>query len=274
MANPPQLCYNFPMEKLAGVYESKKKNGETYYRSSLTYQGKHISLGSFDEAMKAHLCYQEGLSYLTDTSITLQNCNPEYLSFEKVVILLNFRDNRLYFGTPIYVRGKYFYYYFSKYEHLIFDIEDLFYYSSHKIMRRGGHLFVADYGMQVNILNRYGIKNYAVKNRDYFFVNGNESDYRYTNIEVINHYHGVLKETKNNRTYYKAKIHINGDYLIGTYDTENEAAIAYNKAVDIVRSKGITKNYPVNYIEDLSAKMYAEIYTSLTVSEKLATINP
>ncbi|MBQ5674690.1 MAG: hypothetical protein IIV45_06350, partial [Lachnospiraceae bacterium] len=131
-----------------------------------------------------------------------------------------------------------------------------------------------DYGMQVNILNRYGIKNYAVKNRDYFFVNGNESDYRYTNIEVINHYHGVLKETKNNRTYYKAKIHINGDYLIGTYDTENEAAIAYNKAVDIVRSKGITKNYPVNYIEDLSAKMYAEIYTSLTVSEKLATINP
>lgn len=37
-------------------------------------------------------------------------------------------------------------------------------------MRRGGHLFVADYGMQVNILNRYGIKNYAVKDKDYIFV--------------------------------------------------------------------------------------------------------
>lgn len=262
------------MEKLAGVYESKKKNGETYYRSSLTYQGKHISLGSFDDAMKAHLCYEEGLSCLNDPSITLLNCHPEYLSFDKVVSLLNFRDNHLYFGTPIYVRNKYFYYYFSKYEHLIFDIEDLFYYSSHKIMRRGGHLFVADYGMQVNILNRYGIKNYGVKDRDYRFINGNECDFRYSNIEIINRYYGVLKESKSNRTYYRAKIHINGDYLIGTYDTETEAAIAYNKAVDIVRSKGIKRNYPVNYIEEISAKEYADLYTRLVISEKLIKLKP
>lgn len=261
------------MEKLSGVYESKKKNGETYYRSSLTYQGKHISLGSFDDAMDAHLCYKEGLAYLEDTSITPPNCHPEFLSFEKAVILLNFRDNHLYLSTPIYVRGKYFYYYFSKYEHLIFDLEDLFYYSSHKIMRRGGHLFVADYGMQVNILNRYGIKNYGVKDRDYRFLNGNECDYRYANIEIINRYYGVLRETKNNRTYYKAKIHIHGDYLIGTYSTEKEAAIAYNKAVDLVRSKGITKNYPVNYLEDVSAKEYADIYTGLTISEKLTHLS-
>ena len=62
-------------------------------------------------------------------------------------------------------------------------------------MRRGGHLFVADYGMQVNIASRYGIKNFAVENRDYRFVNGNDHDFRYANIEILNTY-------QNNRLRY------------------------------------------------------------------------
>lgn len=257
------------MKKLAGVYEAKKKNGQVYYRSSLTYHGKHISLASFDTMEEAHTCYEEALSLLNDTNITLQNFKTTCLPFEKAVSLFNFRDNRLYFGTPIYVRNKYFYYYFSKYDYLIFDLEDLFYYSSHKIMRRGGHLFVADYGMQVNILNRYGIKNYGVKDRDYRFINGDDSDFRYANIEIINRYHGVQRIERGNVFLYQAKIHVCGDYLVGTYETEIEAAIAYNKAADIVRAGGLNKNYPVNYIDEISAKQYADIYSSLTVSEKL-----
>ena len=34
-------------------------------------------------------------------------------------------------------------------------------------MRRNEHYFVADYGMQVTILNRYGIRNYGVLGKDY-----------------------------------------------------------------------------------------------------------
>ncbi|MBR1693444.1 MAG: hypothetical protein IJ711_11820 [Lachnospiraceae bacterium] len=262
------------MEKLAGVFETKKKNGEIYYRSSLTYQGRHISLQSFSDPMKAHLCYEEAQLCLKNKAITLENYSPDYLPFEKLVCLLNVRDNQLYFSTPIYMRNKYFHYYFSKDDFLLFDLDDLFYYSRHKIMRRGGHLFVADYGMQVNILSRYGIKNYAVKGRDYLFINGNESDYRYANIEIINRYHGVTRIEKNNRFYYKAAIHIVGNYLIGTYASETDAAIAYNKAVDIVHERGITKNYPVNFIDGMSPKTYAEIYSKLKVSEKLYQISP
>ena len=53
-------------------------------------------------------------------------------------------------------------------------------------MKRGNHYFVADYGLQVNILNRYGIRNYSVRNRDYRFINGDETDFRRQNIEIIN----------------------------------------------------------------------------------------
>lgn len=83
---------------------------------------------------------------------------------------MNFRDNGLYFATPIYVRGKFFYYYLSPSYVLKFDIDNLFFYSSHKIMKRGEHLFVADYGMQLNILNRHGIRSYSVPGRDYVFL--------------------------------------------------------------------------------------------------------
>ena len=31
----------------AGVYIARKKNGEIYFRSSITYRNRHISLGSF-----------------------------------------------------------------------------------------------------------------------------------------------------------------------------------------------------------------------------------
>ena len=40
-----------------GVYTSAKKNGEIYYRSSVTYSNKHISLGSFHTYELAHAAY-------------------------------------------------------------------------------------------------------------------------------------------------------------------------------------------------------------------------
>ncbi len=257
---------------LPGVFQATKKDGTIYYRASFTYRNKHISLGSYETAVLANQAYLEALELSTNTQLSIDNFTSKTtLLFEKWVSIVNFRDNGLYFSNPIYMRPKFFYYYISPTEVYTFDTDDLFYYSSHKIMKRGGHLFVADYGMQTNIQNRYGIKNFAVLGRDYRFINGNDHDYRYENIEIINHYNGVTKILKKNIPFYQAKIHINGDYLIGTYDSEIEAAIAYNKAIDVVKKLGCNKNYTPNFL-DLSNSQYAQIYNVLPISSKLSQL--
>lgn len=253
-----------------GVYIATRKDGTTYYRSSITYKNKHISLGSFDSEDAASQVYEEAARLLS-TSCTLEEAGQivPTVPFEKIVTLINFRDNGLYIGNPIYLRKNYFSYYLSENEELKFDIDDLFYYSSHKILRRQGHLYVNDYGMQVTLLSRYGIRNHSVCNRDYYFANGDTTDLRYSNIVLINRYYGVYQyTTKHQQTRYRVKIHINGNYTIGTYSSEVKAAIAYNKAADLAKSYGISKNFPENYIEELSPKDYADIYIKLKISPK------
>lgn len=256
---------------LPGVYQSFKKNGEIYYRASVTYRGKHISLGSYPCEESANKAYLLAVKILTDNSVSKIESYPEDcpLSFHKWVVLINYRDNHIYFKNPIYLKKRYFLYYLDINTCLRFDAEDLFYYAHHKIMKRGGHLFVSDYGMQVNILSRYGIKNYAVAGKDYLFVNGDHHDFSYQNIEIVNPYYGVTKVIKKGIIFYIAKIHINGDYLIGKYRSETEAAIAYNKAVLILRNKGLNRNYPQNYIEGVNEITYASIFQKLRISKKL-----
>ena len=255
---------------LPGVYLAKQKNGTIYYRSNINFSNKHISLGSFSTEEDAHPAYLEASVLLADTSIDLTNYLSRFslLSHDKVIVLLNFRDNHLYFKNPIYLRKGYFSYYLSANLELKFDIDDLFYYASHKIQRRQGHLFVNDYGMQYSILSRYGIRPYAVANRDYQFANGDDTDFRYSNLVIINHYHGVLQYQKKGITKYRAVIHINGNFIIGTYSSEEKAAIAYNKAVDLAKNAGINRNFPENYIDTLSPKDYADIYTKIKVSKR------
>ncbi|MBQ6806510.1 MAG: hypothetical protein IJO97_03660 [Lachnospiraceae bacterium] len=258
------------MSQLPGVYTAKKKNGDTYFRASLTYRAKHISLGSYEDANSAHAAYVLGGQILQDSSWDISHFHSDsILSFEKWVSLINFRDNGLYIANPIYIRPKFFYYYFSPSHFFIFDRDDLFYYSSHKISRRGGHYFVADYGMQVNIMSRYGIKNYAVLDKDYRFINGNTHDFRYENIEILNAYHGVSSFFRNGKMYYKAKIHLKGNYIIGVYETETEAAIAYNKAIDYFKKAGVDKAYTPNYMEGISPLAYANLYSSIKISPKI-----
>ncbi len=254
-------------QQFPGVYTAKRKDNSIYYRASLTYRNKHVSLGSFDRAEDAHSAYLLAGSLLSDLSFSLNSYTADSpLSFAKWVSLLNYRDNGIYFATPIYIRPKFFYYYFSPTEFFIFDTEDLFYYSSRKISRRGGHCFVADYGMQVNIMSRYGIKNYAVEGRDYRFLNGNNQDLRYENIEIINRYNGVNVIEDHGRRRYQVKIHVKGNINVGTYDTETEAAIAYNKAVDILKKAGVDKAYTSNYMEGMSPAAYADLYSSIKIS--------
>lgn len=256
---------------LPGVYYAQKKNGEPYYRASITYLGKHISLGSYSTETRAHKAYKLAGCVLSSPN---KYCIDNYpssclLSFHKWVVLINLRDNRIYFKNPIYLKKSFFLYYIDKETVLKFDVEDLFYYSRHKIMKRGGYLFTSEYGMQINLLSRYGIKNFAVPGRDFLFINGDETDFRYSNIEVINRYHGVTRCIKNNEIYYQAKIHINGDYIIGRYASEEEAAIAYNKASNILKNKGLNRNYPENYIDGIDEITYAAMYQRIRISKKL-----
>lgn len=253
-----------------GVFKAQKKNGQLYYRSSLTYQNKHISLGSFSTVETAHCAYLEGKKILADKQLSLMDHDKKStLSFEKWVILANFRDNGIYFGTPIYMGQKLFYYYLSPSDTLKFDLDDLFYYSSHKIMRRGNHLFVADYGSQISILSRYGIMPYAVVGRDYFFINGDCSDLRRENLDIRNTYHGIRIQKKDNKTLYKVTIHVKGNLSVGEYASATQAAIAYNKAADILIKNGVQKNYSLNYIEGLPPSKYAEIYSEIKISDRI-----
>ncbi len=261
-------------DKLTGVYETCLKDGTKSYRASITYKGKHIALGSFTNARSASRAYSQAQKILDDKNWTLKSYRSnQTLPFEKCVVLVNYRDKGLYIPNPIYLEKKFFLYYLSPQQTLIFDIDDLFYYSSHKIMQRGSHLFVADYGSQISILSRYGIRSYAVEGRDYCFANGNSSDLRYENIEVLNRYHGVRQYNYRGYLKYKTVIHVRGDFVVGKYNTENEAAIAYNKAADVLKKNGIDKNYMQNYIEDLSASQYADLYTSIKISPKLVKMN-
>ncbi|MDY3854454.1 MAG: hypothetical protein SO170_05815 [Butyribacter sp.] len=261
------------MALLPGVYQAKKKDGTIYFRSSVTFRTKHISLGSFPTEELAHKTYVEARRLLeSKTPLAPDDYHTKdfpYLPFAKWISLINFKNNGFYIKTPIYLRKNFFYYYLSPTDVLTFDTDDLFYYSNHSIMRRGNHLFVAEYGMQTNIHSRYGIKNFARLNVDYRFVNGDTNDFRYSNIEILNPYHGVTLVENQTSPLYAAKIHIHGDYLIGRYQTATEAAIAYNKAVDTLESKHFKKNFEKNYIEELTAEEYKTIYQQIKISPKI-----
>ena len=91
---------------------------------------------------------------------------------------------------------------------------------------------------------------------------------RYENVVVINPYFGVTHIKERGIIKYRTSIHINGNYLIGKYDTVEKAAIAYNKAIDLAKEYGIKKDYQENYIETMSPKEYADLYLNIKISPK------
>lgn len=258
-----------------GVYKTQKKNGQTIYRVSITHKRKHISLGSFDDYDYALCVYTEARQIVESDHIRLDDYNIcMKIPFPKFISLVNYRDNGLYFSTPIYLRRKYFEYYISPEQVLKFDRDDLFFYASHRIQQRGGYLFVCDYGSQYKILSRYGVRPFAVYGKDYIMVNGDKNDYRYSNIKIINNYNGVYAKQEKNKTLYVSLIHINGYFTVGKYEDELTAAIAYNKAVDILHVNGFKKAYIKNYIPTLTKDEYLHIYKNVRVSKKLLGLFP
>ena len=258
------------MSHIPGVTIAKKKNGTLYYRSSITIQSKHVSLGSFSNPEDAGKAYQEACAILREGKYQLADYTEKFaLDFSKFVILLNYRNTGIYFKNPIYMQTGFFYYYLAPDSYLIFDREDLFFYGNHKIQIRGGYFFICDYGSQYNILSRYGIKNYARKGIDYIFVNQNEYDFRYENIKVINEYNGVHAIEQNGHTFYECVIHVRGNLLVGRYPDSKTAAVAYNKAVDTLSANGIRRKYIKNYLTDYSSEAYHELYRHIQISDRV-----
>lgn len=260
---------------LPGVYQDTKKNGDKNYRASITLNGKHISLGSYDSEMQASAAYSLAYEILNDKKHSLYNYSDAYpIKFDKYISLINLRENKLYFSNPLFIRKRFFSYFYSPFEELKFDMDDLFYFSQHKIMCRGNHYFVSEYGMQTSLRERFGIKSFAVEGRDFEFVNSDSLDFRRENIRLINHYYGVTVEEKKLKKTYKATIHIKSNYVIGKYKTEETAAIAYNKAVDILTANGFDRNFFQNYIEGISNREYAEIYSHIVISDTIRNLKP
>jgi len=258
-----------------GIYQSQKKDGSLYYRISITYRNKHISLGSTSDLDIATRRYQLAYEILRNNRYSLGDYpkTDASLAFEKWVILLNYRDNGLYFKTPIYLSKNHFTYYLSQSIELTFDVDDLFFYSNHKVFKRGNYLFVNDYGMQLNILSRYGIRNHASQGKDFHFIDKNPYNLRYDNIDIINPYIGVEKISQDKQTLYKSKIHLKGYVTIGLFKSPHKAAIAYNKAVDfLLRYVSPGKNYTKNYIDAISKEEAEFFYTSIKLPDYLINL--
>ena len=67
----------------------------------------------------------------------------------------------------------------------------------------------------------------------------------------------------------KIDLQLKGNYTIGVYETETEAAIAYNKAIDYFKKAGVDKAYTPNYMEGISPLAYADLYSSIKISPKI-----
>lgn len=251
------------MQLPRGVYQSSKKDGSIYFRVSVTFRGKHISLGSSEDLETAAMIYDEAVSLKESDDGIDEFSSYNYIPFDKYLSIINFRDNGVYFHNPIYLHERFFSYFLDKDTELKFDTDDLFFYSQHRIQRRGGHLFVENYGTQMSVFSRFGIHPFAVKDKDYRFKNGDDTDFRYENIEIINRYLGVERIENTFPGKYRAYIHVNGYINLGVYNSEDRAAIAFNKARFLLREKGRMKATPANYITDMTEENYREIYDKI-----------
>ena len=54
----------------------------------------------------------------------------------------------------------------------------------------------------------------------------------------------------------------------GSYASEASAAVAHNKAADLAKTFGVTKQFPENYVDTLNPREYAELYTHVKISKK------
>lgn len=66
-------------------------------------------------------------SFINDYHDILASDTDSFISLDKVISLINYRDNKIYIANPIYIYNKYFYYYLSVDKILKFDADELFF---------------------------------------------------------------------------------------------------------------------------------------------------
>ncbi len=243
-------------------------NGKTQYKIHFVYESNKIYLGSYPSQELAEKVLEEARMLMKMPS-GLPNFEHYTLNYKKVVSLCNLRDHNKYIKNPIYLFPTYFYYYLSKDQVLIFDSKDLFYFSTYKIYKRGNYLYTQDSISQKNILSRFKIPNHSVIGKDYYFKNNNHYDFRSENLVIINGYKGVTKKIQQDQTLYVASIHIKSNLIIGHYHSEIEAAIAYNKAGDLLNQQGILKDFSQNVFPFLTKDEYTTLYENISISPRL-----
>jgi len=239
------------------------------YKLYFVYNKEKIYLGSYATYEKAQEMLSEAEALMQIPDHTIPDFNKYKMDYKKVISLCNFRDNKRFIKNPIYIYSNYFHYYLSKDCILTFDVKDLFYFSTYKIRKRGNYLYTQDSVSQKSILSRFGILNHSVLGKDYYFKNNDPYDFRKENLEIINTYKGVTKKEKADGDIYIANIYIDSNLIIGYYNTEIEAAIAYNKAIDLIIDHTPNKTYTPNLIPYLTKDEYQNIYNNLTVSPRL-----
>lgn len=246
------------------------QNNITRYKVYFLYQSKKVYLGVYDSQEAAENTLSEATEIM-EKSIPMSHYTCHYINFKKFISLCNLRDHNVYIKNPIDLHDTYFNYYLSKDIVFTFDIKDLLFFSAYKISKRGNYIYTQDSITQQSILSRFGIHPHSVYGVDYKLKNGNMYDFRRENLEIINPYKGVFHKSINNQSVYIAKIFINHDIIIGHYTSQLEAAIAYNKAIDVLFENGSQRDYIQNDIPYLTLTEYNQIYNQLTLSPCIKT---
>ncbi len=252
---------------MSSIYPVTIKN-ETKYRVYFLYKNQKINLGTYFSLATAKSALNEA-KCITKAAAGVPVFDNTTLDFKKVVCLCNLRDHHTYIKNPIYLFPTYFSYYLSKDIILLFDSKDLFYFSTYKIYRRNNYLYTQDSISQQNLLSRFGIQNHSVLGKDYYFKNQNPYDFRRENLVIINSYKGVSAKKQGDDTFYVTSIYTTNNIVVGHYKTEIEAAIAYNKAIDLLKKQGYDKQYISNDLAYLTRAEYQQIYDQLTISSRL-----
>ncbi|MGL4798730.1 MAG: hypothetical protein ACRCWY_04925 [Cellulosilyticaceae bacterium] len=243
------------------------------YRVYYMYQSKKIYIGLYETEKDAQDAYA-----LVDTLMQGNFSLDDYphsplLSYQKFISLANFKNNGKYFNTPIYIEPPHFKYFLDEQLYLLFDMRDLLFIANYRIHLKGNYLYLTIGIRQENLLKRFGIPNHATYGTDYICLNGNRYDLRRSNLSILNHYHGVQVEQRYNVTTYVTRIFLKTYLVVGHYETEMLAAIAYNKAVDLVASTS-SSTYEKNEFPFLTRHEYTQLYEKLRVSKRLFKPSP
>lgn len=259
-------------ENMSHIYPVTK-NDVTTYRVYFVANSKKIYLGAYKNEVTAQRVLEEAKTIMK-ASFGLHLMHDFLLDYKKQVCLSNYRDYSVYIKNPIYLHDTYFTYYLSKDTFLIFDNKDLFYFSTSHIRKRGNYLYIQDSISQQNLLSRFGIPNHSVVGKDYIFRNGNTLDFRRENLQILNAYKGVSQKLYKGNTLYMTHIFTTKNILVGKYESEIEAAIAYNKAIDLLSKEHANYHFVPNTIAFLTQSEYDALYTKLKISPRLLSTAP